>query len=999
MTAEEASTTRGARLTARGVDRERLAADLAAAVTGEVRFDEGSRALYATDASNYRQVPLGVVIPRTEDDVLAALAICRRHDAPVFSRGGGTSLAGQCCNLGVAFDFSKYLNRVLEIDAEARTATVQPGCVLDDLRAAAAEHGLTFGPDPSTHAWCTLGGMAGNDSCGIHSVMAGPRTADMTVEMDVVTYDGLRLTVGATSAARLEQYCRREDRTGEIYRGLRALREEHAERIRRRYPAIPRRVSGYNLDELLPEKGFHVARALVGSEATCVTILRLKVKLVPLPAARSLLVLGYPSVYEAADHVVEVMDAGPIGLEGIDHRLVEDMGQKHLHTRSVGLLPEGEGWLLVEFGGDSKDDADGKAHRLMDRLAGADDAPSMRLYDDEESESRVWEARESGLGATANLPGRSRTWPGWEDAGVPPSRLGEYLRSFRKLLQESGYEAALYGHFGQGCVHCRIDFDLRTEPGLDRYRRFIAKAADLVVSVGGSLSGEHGDGQARGALLERMYGAELIAAFHGFKSLWDPAWRMNPGKVIDADSPTTNLRLGLDYRPAPTPTHFQFPDDDGSFADATLRCVGVGKCRRRHEAFMCPSFLATHDEKDTTRGRAHMLFEMFRGDHIRDGWRSEAVKDALDLCLGCKGCKNDCPVSVDMAMYKSEFLAHHYEGRLYPRTAYAMGMIDRWARLGALAPGLANFVGHTRPFSTLLKRAIGMAPRRTVPSFAQETFTHWYRHREPGPAATRGRVLVYPDPFNEYFFPGTLRALVQVLERLGYATEIPDERLPGLRPLIHFGMLDRAKDALARAVRILRPWAVDGVPIVGMEPSTVSVYRTDGPALAPHDEDLHRVSDLTRLLSEFLDDEDIALPRLPGRKAILHAHCHHKAVLGVDALLSVLETRMGLDIAQPEAGCCGMAGAFGYEDGHYDVSQAIGEARLLPAVRRAAPGVLVIADGFSCREQIQAGTGRQALTLPEVILAAWEPGRLTVPNPASDADESSMSPSELQARG
>src|SRR5574338_183759 len=708
---------------AAGVDAVALAAALRRELEGEVRFDAASRALYSTDASNYRQVPLGVVVPRTTQDVVAAVELCRAHGAPITSRGGGTSLAGQTCNLGVIFDFSKHLNRVLELDPAGRRARVQPGTNLDVLRDAAAAHGLTFGPDPATHDRNTLGGMIGNDSCGVHSVLAefygpGPTTRESVESLEVLTYRGERLRVGATPDDERERILRAGGARAGLYRRLLALRERYGDEIRARTPRIPRCVSGYRLDSLLPEHGFHVARALVGSEGTCVTVLEATLTLIPGRPARALLVLGYPSIFEAADHIAQIREHAPVGLEAIDEQLIEYLRRKQQRSAELAELPPGRGWLLVEFGAERREDAVAAARGLVRALEREKQPPSMKLLDDPQEEHRLWEVRESGLGATAHVPGIGESHPGWEDAAVPVEQLGAYLRSFRKLLQRYGYHASLYGHFGQGCVHCRIDFELRTREGVRRFRAFLDEASDLVVGLGGSLSGEHGDGQARAALLPKMYGETLVQAFREFKGLWDPDGRMNPGKVVDPRRPTDDLRQGPDYAPRPRETAFAFPDDGGSFVAAVERCVGVGVCRREGGGVMCPSYMVTREEMHSTRGRSRLLFEMLSGDFLQDGWRSEAVHEALDLCLACKGCRSECPLHVDMATYKAEFLHHYYARRLRPRAAYAMGGIYWWARAAARMPRLANFVAGTRPLAAAFKWVGGIAPERRVPRFA-----------------------------------------------------------------------------------------------------------------------------------------------------------------------------------------------------------------------------------------------------------------------------------------
>jgi FAD/FMN-containing dehydrogenase/Fe-S oxidoreductase len=910
------------------------------------------------------------------------MAACRRFGAPVLGRGGGTSLAGQCCNVAVVLDFTKYMDRILEIDPQAKRARVQPGVVLDSLRGAAERHHLTFGPDPSTHNHCTLGGMIGNNSCGVHSVMAG-KTEDNVDELDVLLYDGTRLRVGKTSDPVLETILKSGGRRGDIYRRLLDLRERYEKPIRVKFPDIPRRVSGYNLPQLLPEHGFDVAKALVGSEGTLVMLLEATVRLVWGPPARSLLVLGYPDVYHAGDHIMEVLEAKPIGLEGMDDRLVDDMRKMNIHPETLQLLPDGKGWLLVEFGAETKQDADAQARRLMDRLRRAGQPPSMKLYDNRDNEKKIWTVRRSGLGATAHVPGAKITWEGWEDAAVHPSKLGGYLRDFRKLLDKHGYACCLYGHFGQGCVHTRIDFDLETAEGIRNFRSFIEEAADLVVSYGGSLSGEHGDGQSKAEMLPRMFGPELIRAFEEYKAIWDPDGKMNPGKLVLPYKIDENLRLGTDYHPSQPHTHFQFPGDKGSFPRVTLRCVGVGECRRHEGGTMCPSYRVTREEMHSTRGRARLLFEMLQGNPLTGGWQDEHVKEALDLCLACKGCKADCPVNVDMATYKAEFLSHYYEGRLRPRHAYSMGWIHWWARLAALAPRLANFFSHAPVLSGIVKWLAGVAPQRRMPAFAPETFKAWFRRRGPHNDG-KPPVILWPDTFNNHFHPEVARAAVEVLEAADFQVLVPEKSLCCGRPLYDFGMLDTAAALLQEILQALRPWIAAGVPIVGLEPSCVAVFRDELTNLFPADEDARRLSRQTFLLSEFLSRkaQDRTWPQL-HRRALVHGHCHHKAVMKMDDEEAVLK-KLGLEYQTLDSGCCGMAGSFGFEREHYEVSQAVGELVLLPAVRRARKDELIIADGFSCIEQVSQATDRRPLHLAQVMQMALHEGPT---GPAGDYPE------------
>jgi FAD/FMN-containing dehydrogenase/Fe-S oxidoreductase len=951
-------------------------------VEGEVRFDAGSKADYAVDSSNYRQVPIGIVIPKSIEDVIHTVGACRKFGAPLLSRGGGTSLAGQCCNTAVVMDWSKYLNQVLDVDLNRKTATVHPGCVLDKLRGVVEKHGVTFGPDPATHSHCTLGGMLGNNSCGMHAQMAGS-VASNTEGLEVLLYDGTRMHLGWMDEQEMQGRIATGGREGEILSRLRGLRDRYAEQIKRRFPNIPRRISGYNLDQLLPnpEGKINLARAVVGSEGTLVTILAATLRLVHNPPFRTLLVLGYPDVYQAGDHIPEVLEAKPIGLEGMDHFLIEGMKRKGLHVKNLSALPEGKGWLLVQLPGESREEADNNARKLMDRLKSKPNAPSMKMYDDPEEERHVWDVRESGLGATAFVPGLPDAWPGWEDAAVPVDKVGAYLRDFCKLLEKHGYVAALYGHFGMGCIHCRITFDLVTAPGIRNFRSFVEEAADLVVSYGGSLSGEHGDGQARAELLPKMFGNEIVQAFREFKSIWDPDWKMNPNKIVDPNRLDENLRLGADYRPWEPHTHFQFPDDQGKFSRAALRCVGVGKCRREHpdsdeNQTMCPSYMVTFEEKHSTRGRARLLWEMLQGDPIRKGWRDHNVKEALDLCLACKGCKGDCPVNVDMASYKAEFLSHYWERRIRPRSAYAFGWIDKWARLASIVPGLVNLVTSLPGTREMAKLAAGMPWQRKIPQFAPEPFTRWFRKRRGPEGRTEKRVLLFPDTFNNYFFPQTAKAATEVLESIGYEVVVPEQNICCGRPLYDYGFLDMAKQYLLNVMHVLQPEVEAGTPIVVLEPSCWSVLRDELHELFPDWEEAERIRSNTFLLGEFLhkQKETERLPKVHG-KVLMHAHCHHKAIIKKAEHEQEVLRSLGADLELLNSGCCGMAGSFGFEKDKYKVSVDVGEHDLLPAVRNAELSTFIVADGFSCREQIQQLSDRRALHLAELLNFARKNGR------------------------
>ncbi len=974
------------------VDARALEKELRGVIRGEVRFSDGDRALYSTDSSNYRQVPIGVVIPRDRDDVIHTVALCRKYGAPITGRGGGTSLAGQCCNVAVIIDFTKYMNRVLEVDPARKLIRVEPGIVCDEMQKALKPYHLVWGPAPATHNHCAIGGMLGNNSCGVHSVMAefyggGARTSDNVHELEVLTYDGTIMRVGKTSGEEFETITREGGRRAEIYEALRDLCDRYAEAVREHFPKIPRRVSGYNLDDLLPEKGFNVARALVGTESTCVLILEATLQVIDDSPARSLLVIGYPDIYAAGDDVPAVRAHKPVGLEGIDDVLINDMRTKHIHPRDLKILPRNsKGWLIVEFGGKDRHESHGKAYALMEEFKKRPNPPPMDVLDDPEKEAVIWEIRDAGLGASARVPNEPDTWEGWEDSAVSPKDIGNYLRDFRALLDKFGYLCTLYGHFGQGLVHTRIDFGLKTHEGIQKYLRFTDEAADLIRRYGGSLSGEHGDGQSRGELLVKMFGPELVGAFQQFKEIWDPDWKMNPGKVVRPYRRNQNLRYGEHYDPPQWPTNFAFADDKQSFSFAIERCVGVGKCRRHEGGTMCPSYMVTREEKHSTRGRARLLWEMLDGEVIgKRGWKDENVKEALDLCLSCKGCKADCPVNVDMATYKAEFLSHYYTGRVRPIYAYAFGLIHVWARIAMVAPALVNFVNRAPFISRFVKALLRVAPERTMPAFASESFKSWFARTrghytgeraggQPLTAKETQRVILWPDTFNNYFHPAVARAAVEVLEDAGFRVLVPREDLCCGRPLYDYGMLGMAKHWLAQIVTSLR-WEIEaGIPVIGLEPSCTAVFRDELTAMFPENENAQRLSQQTFTLGEFLQKKALSYqpPKL-ARNALLHGHCHHKAIMKTICDEELLKD-VGIEFEKPETGCCGMAGAFGFEADKYDVSIACGERVLLPHVRKAGKDTLIIADGFSCRTQIAETTDRRALHTAQVLKMALDQG-------------------------
>ncbi|WP_228974169.1 FAD-binding and (Fe-S)-binding domain-containing protein [Streptomyces sp. DH12] len=931
-------------------DHAHLERALRAAVRGDVDFRPGARALVTMDASNYRRVPLGVVAPYDADDVAAALEVCRAHGAPVVPRGAGTSIAGQATGTGVVLDFTRHMRAVLSVDPEARTATVQPGAVLDRLRGAAAPYGLTFGPDPSTHSRCTLGGMIGNNACGAHSVAWGT-TADNVVELAVRTYGGAALRLGPDGRGA-------PDGTADLVR-------RHLALIRTGFPpGLPRRISGYALDALLPERGTHVARAFCGGEGTLGVLTEAVVRLVESPPARALAVLGYADEGAAAEAAPGLLPLAPLTVEGMAHDLVRDPAAR-------ARLPRGAAWLFVETGGATPAEAAARAAALL-RAA---DALDGTVVTDPAGQRALWRVREAAAGTATRTPDGAEAWPGWEDCAVPPARLGAYLRDFRALLAAHGLRGTPYGHFGDGCVHVRIDFRLAEPEGVRRYRRFSEDLADLVVAHGGSLSGEHGDGQARAELLPRMYGDELVALFGRFKDLWDPDGGMNPGTLARPARLDENLRFDVLPR-TPVDVAFGYPDDGGDFRTAVRRCVGVAACRTEEPAagpsVMCPSFRATGEERHSTRGRARLLHEMLAGEVVTGGWRSTEVRDALDLCLSCKGCRSDCPVGVDMATYKAEFLHHHYAGRPRPAAHYAMGSLPALLRPAAPLAPLVNAAARVRPLAAVARRLGGIAPQRPLPELARRTFRAWAARRTPPPDLPPGppRAYVWPDTFTDHFTPSAGRAAVTVLEAAGVRVALPPGRVCCGLTYVSTGRLDRARAVMRRTLDTVEP-ILGTAPLVVLEPSCAAALRTDLPELLPGDPRARTLASSVRTFAQALEDTapDWAPPRV-DRPVAGQTHCHQHAVLG-DAAERRLRERAGLT-GELSGGCCGLAGNFGFERGHYEVSVACAEERLLPAVRAAGPDTELLADGFSCRTQLHQLAGRRARHLAEVLAEALD---------------------------
>ncbi|MGB6023268.1 MAG: FAD-binding and (Fe-S)-binding domain-containing protein [Ornithinimicrobium sp.] len=941
------------------------ARELRANVRGRVQTDALAQALYAVDASNYRVVPQAVVVPLDEEDLLTTLAVCRQSGTPTVLRAGGTSMAGNAIG-GVVIDVSRHLNSILDLDPVARTALVQPGVVLSDLMAAGRPHGLTFGADPSSASRATLGGMIATNACGAHSVAWGT-TADNVLGLEVVTGDGRRLSLaspGPESAANKQV----SGPEGELIGRLDEIGRQHERLISRRFGTFSRQISGYAVQHLIGDRGVDAARLLAGSEGTLATTLEATVSLVDLPTATVLLALGFPGAPSAADSVPLVLPHRPLTMESINATLVDRLPHDVRRAATSAGLPQGRVWLLVEVPGESTEAAGAAAARIAEEVRDGIPGATASVVTDAAAQAVLWRCRRDGTGLATRRADGAEAWCGWEDAAVPPARLGAYLRGLDEVLARYGYSGASYGHFGEGCMHMRIDFDFLTDTGRRDYRDFITEATDMVVGLGGSVSGEHGDGRARGEMVARMYGPESMALFAQVKKAFDPNGVLNPHVIVDPPPIDVDLRQAGAAKDRHVATIFSFPEDNHDFAQAQRRCVGVGTCRQTSGGVMCPSYQVTREEQHSTRGRAHVLFEMLEGDVITDGWRSTEVRDALDLCLSCKGCVSDCPVNVDMATYKAEFTHHHYAGRPWarPRSHWSMGWLPLWARGASVAPRVVNAVTSS-PLAPALRWAGGIAPDRQIPSFAPRTFLEWFAAHEPGGTGERGPVLLWPDTFNTYLSPEVGMAAVRVLEAAGFTVRLPDKPVCCGLTWVSTGQLGVAKQVLLRSLKAIGPALEGGAPVVGLEPSCTAMLRHDAPNLLQGDPLAARARDQVVTLAELLRDRasDWQPPQVGG-EALVQVHCHQHAVMGFDADRALMKAA-SIEATVPDSGCCGLAGNFGFETGHEELSRAVGERVILPAVRAADAATPVLADGFSCRTQIAEETPRRARHLAELL--------------------------------
>ncbi|WP_199521263.1 FAD-binding and (Fe-S)-binding domain-containing protein [Jiangella anatolica] len=932
-----------------------LVAALRSRGIGDVDATALRRAEYSTDASNYRVPPQVVVFPRDVDEIVAVVDVAREQGVAVTARGGGTSVAGNAVGPGIVMDLSAHLNRIELVDPGERIAVVEPGVVLGSLQAAAAPHGLRFGPDPSTWSRCTVGGMIGNNACGPRALAYG-RTADNVIELDVVDGAGRRFTAG---------------RDLDVVPGLPALVSANLDVIRTELGRFERQISGYSLEHLLPERGHDLAKALVGTEGTCAVVLKATLRLVEAPQRPWLVVLGYPDMPAAADAVTALLPHRPLAIEGLDRRIVETV-RRLRGPGAVPPLPDGNGWLLVEVG------TANDPHALARAAGGA----AVRVLPDGPEARAIWRIREDGAGLAGRTLDGAQAWPGLEDAAVPVEHLGAYLRDLDALLTEHGLAGSPYGHFGDGCVHVRVDVPLHA--GGAALRSLMTDAAALIGGYGGSLSGEHGDGRARSELLPSLYSDRMIGVFEQFKGLFDPSDRLNPEVVVRPAPLDRDLRRPA-AAPMPAADGFAFAHDGGDVTNAAHRCVGVGKCRADLTAsggFMCPSFVAVGDETTSTRGRARVLQEMLNGSLVARDWRAPEVHEALDLCLSCKACSTDCPAGVDMATYKSEVLHRAYAGRRRPWTHYTLGRLPRWAGLASRFARPLNALLSVRPIERLALRLGGMDTRRSIPRFAPLTFHRWWKRRVSVPARRVGslptgagsayqkpRVLLWVDTFTDLLSPSIGMAAVELLESAGYEVLTPPPGVCCGLTWITTGQLTAAKARLTALVAALAPYAEQDVPIVGLEPSCTAVLRSDLTDLLPDDPRAAAVAAGTVTLAELLTSaEQWERPDLTGLDVIVQPHCHQHSVMGFGPDRALLR-ELGATTTVL-AGCCGLAGNFGMERGHYDVSVAVAENALLPALRAAAPGAVLLADGLSCRTQAEQLAGVRGLHLAELLVTS-----------------------------
>jgi len=950
-----------------------LTEELNQQVSGEVRFDKMSRTLWSTDASIYQIEPVGVVLPKSTEDVIAVLETAKNYGVSVLPRGGGTSLAGQTVGESIVVDFSRYMRKVTEINAEEGWVKTQPGIILDELNKILSPHGVLFSPDPSTSNRGNVGGALGNNSCGAHSVMWG-KTVDNVYDLDVILSDGSQASFGQLTGDALEAKMRMDGLEGEIYRRLFSIGENNREEILKRYPKIQRRVSGYNLDEFVGGSNFNMARFAVGSEGTLITITEAKLKVVPIPKVKGLAVLHCNELIESMEATVAALEMGPSAIELIGKMILRQAQTNLAYARITDFIQGNpEALLAIEMVADSDDELDSKFQKLKERIRQGGWGYDLLIMTDPIQQQKVWDVRKAGLGLMMNIPGDAKPLPFVEDTAVSPDVLPEFVSRFDKIVKKHGTEAGYYGHASVGCLHIRPLINLKEQVGIDRMVAISDEISDLVLEFGGSLSGEHGDGLVRSGYNEKMFGPEIYEAFREVKSAFDPNGIMNPGKIVDSPSMTENLRYGTSYSPQTPTTGFNF-HEEGNFSTAIEMCNGQGACRKVTGGTMCPSYMVTRDEEHSTRGRANALRGAISGALPADSFSDERLYEVMDLCLECKGCKAECPSNVDMAKLKYEFLYQYHQKNGYTLKNHFFGKVSKLGKMGAFFSPLTNWIMSTNYSKGLLERAIGIDSRRNLPKFASQTFQQWFQSREKvgNEQNLYGKVVLFPDTTTNYNHPELGIAAVKVIEKLGYEVVIPETRCCG-RPMLSNGMLDAAKSNIDFNIESILKHINDGAKLVGIEPSCVLGFISDFPDLASDRESANIISENTMLIEEFIihaieNNGDFVFENAPdNQKAIFHGHCHQKALVGTSPAMELLQKIPGLNCSEINSGCCGMAGSFGFFKEHYDVSMEIGEISLFPAVRETSEDVMIISEGVSCRQQIKEGTDRNSLHLVEVL--------------------------------
>ncbi len=950
-----------------------LVEELRRETSGEVRFDAMSRALYSTDASMYEMEPVGVVIPRTVEDVIAAVNVVRRHDGTLLPRGGGTSLAGQTVARAVVIDFSKHLRNLLEECPEEGWVRVQPGIILDELNRQIRPSGRLFTPDPSTSNRGTVGGAIGNNSCGAHSIIWG-KTVDNVNELDVILADGSTAKFGPCSAESLTGAARGASPVDHIVRRLSKLGESCRDEVEARFPKIMRRVGGYNLDELAGPGPLDLARFAVGSEGTLVTVTSAVLKTVPVPKVRGLAVVHFASLHESMEATVAALELEPAAVEHIGSMILSTVRSNLAYSRLMDFVEgEPDSLLAVEFVGDTEAEVAARIDRLEQRFARSGLGYAVVRMMSPRDQARVWDVRKAGLGLMMNVPGEAKPLAFVEDTAVAPEVLPEYVRRFDEIVRDHNTEAGYYGHASVGCLHIRPLVDLKLQEGVDRMVSIATAVSDLVLEFGGAMSAEHGDGLVRSVWNEKMFGPQLYEAFREVKRIFDPDGIMNPGKIVDPPSMTENLRISPAYKPLHVPTGLNFGTENG-FAGAIERCNGQGACRKLSSGSMCPSYMATMEEEHSTRGRANALRAVISGGLPPDALTSRRLYDVLDLCLECKACKAECPSNVDMAKLKYEFLHQYRKANGLSLKARMIGNVSGMNRAGSRLSPLSNMALRSSTFRRIMEKATGIDRRRHMPEFTRQTFRQWFRSRKsPGGSEALGTVALFADTFTDYNHPEIGRAAVVVLERLGYRVVVPDTVCCG-RPMLSAGMLEEAKENAMQNVETLYPHAAEGARIVGLEPSCTLAVSDDYRDLLgdTREVDLVRgnVVSFDRLVDEALSNGSTLTFATPPGDVRFFGHCHQKALTGTGSSLNVLKLLSGERVTEIDAGCCGMAGSFGMTVHRYDLSMRIGEDRLFPAVRRSPTDSVIVSDGVSCRAQILDGTGREARHLAQVLEAS-----------------------------